>query len=244
MRTPGRSGSGLYSPGYEIVKRMIAVFRSCKNSSLPAANTFLDQSRDRRWPSFRMQSTDSATPTASHVSKTPTSQPNPHLMALSISTIVSAISGIRFAEYRNVRDIVFQRNWPTRSSPQTSLFIREAVSSFCFAASSEGNFDFAPGLVFKRIQIEDSARGISVSSPRYLLSSCKLAAFGFVAEQFPLQHLADKIEESEKPHDHRLHPGIAGYRFLLTCTSTSRPTRSEVRSDRRFRRARSLFPVI
>src|SRR5579871_3671918 len=48
-------------------------------------------------PSFFMRATVASTPAASHSSKGPSSQLNPILIARSISTIESEISGTRFA---------------------------------------------------------------------------------------------------------------------------------------------------
>ena len=89
-------GHGFVFAVDEVVIDCVAASRSCKNVSAPDAEHLLDIRRDglafAPHPLDRLADADRVP-----ASKTPISQPNPHLIALSISTIVSAISGIRFA---------------------------------------------------------------------------------------------------------------------------------------------------
>src|SRR5580692_3794630 len=97
-------------------------------------------------PSFFMRDTVVSTPTASHSSKGPSSQLKPSFMARSISTMVSEISGRRFAAYVQSSLSAVQRNAPALSpfcglpSNPRSMRRRAPVSSRFFAMSSAGNF--------------------------------------------------------------------------------------------------------
>ncbi|MDZ7598225.1 MAG: hypothetical protein U5J82_08040 [Desulfobacterales bacterium] len=87
----------LVGTGGKIVEKGLARFRSCRRPCGPAASILLDLGRAPAMPSFSILATDSATPMASQVSKGPISKLKPHFMALSISTMLSEISGIRLA---------------------------------------------------------------------------------------------------------------------------------------------------
>ena len=80
-----------------------------------------------------------STPMASQSSKGPSSQPKPHRMARSTSSMVCAIWGATSAAYTSVGASVARRNSPTRSRPWNRVRIRSPWSSTAAAASSAGS---------------------------------------------------------------------------------------------------------